>query len=106
LIQAAEAEREAAIANDASNVLLALMEDMHPDDVITLSGLKREMDSKGVENDVQVERLKKLAEELDAKRELEEEARREAEEKKAEELETKELEAKRLLFEGQRRDGF
>jgi hypothetical protein len=68
LTQGAEDKREAAIANDASNVLLELMEDAPPGDVMALSALKREMDSKGVENDVQTERLKKLAEDLNAKR--------------------------------------
>jgi hypothetical protein len=68
LLQAAEEKREAAIANDASNVLLELMEDAHPQDVIMLAGLKREMDSEGVGNDVQTERLRKLAEKLEAKR--------------------------------------
>lgn len=68
MTQAAEDKREAAIANDASNVLLELMEDAPPGDVMALSALKREMDSKGVENDVQTERLKKLAEDLNAKR--------------------------------------
>jgi hypothetical protein len=68
LTQGAEDKREVAIANDASNVLLELMEDAPPGDVMALSALKREMDSKGVENDVQTERLKKLAEDLNAKR--------------------------------------